>query len=82
MNQTAYFIADRAETLAYEAVHFPATAETVLAWLRRAVDWAAKRGLISLTRDVQTCIFRIEIQDADILELQPEQIVEVGHVPA
>lgn len=82
MNQTAYFIADRAETLAYEAVHFPATAETVLTWLRRAVDWAAKRGLISLARDVQTCIFRIEIQDADILELQPEQIVEVGHVPA
>ena len=82
MNATAYRIADMAQTITYEAIRFPVTEEVALTWLRPAVDWAAKRGLISLARDVQTCIFRIEIQDADILELQPEQIVEVGHVPA
>ena len=88
MNATSHFIADRAQTITYEAIRFPATAETSFAWLRRAVGWAQKRGLTSLVREVQICIFRIEIQeetfmfDADILELRPEQIVEVGCVPA
>jgi hypothetical protein len=45
MNATTHFIKDRADTLLYEAVHFPATTETALAWLDRALDWAEKRGL-------------------------------------
>ena len=48
MNQTAYFIADRAETIAYEAVHFPATAPVILAWIYRAIGWAQKKRLAEL----------------------------------
>lgn len=81
MNEAAYFIQARAQSLSYEAIRFPETEEAALTWLHRAVDWAKGRGLTSLVREVQTCIFRIEIQeatftfDADILELRPEQIV-------
>lgn len=44
MDTTAYFIKDRALSLAYEAVRFPSTADSALAWLRRAMVWATVNG--------------------------------------
>lgn len=44
MNATAYFIRARALSLAYEAVRFPSTADSALAWLRRAMAWATVNG--------------------------------------
>lgn len=38
------FIGDRAATLAYEAVRFPTTADSAVAWLRRAMAWATANG--------------------------------------
>lgn len=47
MNEAAYFIHARAQSLSYEAVQFRATAKTALAWLHRAVAWAAgTRGFV------------------------------------
>ena len=40
MSTFACFIGDRAATLAYEAVRFPTTADSAVAWLRRAMAWA------------------------------------------
>ena len=65
MNQTAYFIADRAETLAYEAVHFPATAETVLAWFRRAVAWTKARGLNTLAKELEAMCYGMNCSHED-----------------
>ncbi|WP_165072865.1 hypothetical protein [Desulfovibrio sp. ZJ200] len=44
MDTKACFINDRALSLAYEAVRFPATAESALAWLRRAMAVATANG--------------------------------------
>ena len=48
MNQTAYFIADRALSLAFEAVQKPDTAPTALAWIYRAIGWAKKHTATEL----------------------------------
>lgn len=39
-----YFIFDRVETLSFEAIRFPETAKTALAYLWRAFAWAERRG--------------------------------------
>lgn len=44
MNQTAYFIKDRTDTLLFEARQYPATAATAIAWIRRAATWAEKNN--------------------------------------
>ena len=44
MNQTAYFIKDRTDTLLFEACQYPATATTAVAWIRRAMTWAEKNN--------------------------------------
>ena len=44
MDAKACFINDRALSLAYEAVRFPATGDSALAWLRRAMAWATVNG--------------------------------------
>lgn len=84
-DQTAHFIADRSLSLSYEAVQFPATAETSLAWLHRAVGWAEKRGLTALVHEIQEHCHRVVISQTDnsdfefdVLELSPEQIVSAG----
>lgn len=43
-SQTAYFIKDRTDTLLFEACQYPATAETAIAWMRRAAAWAEKNN--------------------------------------
>ena len=59
MNATAYFIKDRALSLSYEAIRFPETAETVLAWLRRASDWSKTHRRDGLARIINTRIAHI-----------------------
>lgn len=59
MNATAYFIKDRAETLVYEALQFPATSAVALAWLNRAMAQAEKLGLIELADEVGFAVMRI-----------------------
>lgn len=61
MNATAYFIADRAQTLAYEAIQFPDTAKTAYAWLDRAVDTALKirPGGLELALELESIMDRI-----------------------
>lgn len=63
MNATGHFIADRAQTLAYEAIQFPATAETALAWLHRAVACAEGKGLTVLAGELRTLERRAAGQD-------------------
>lgn len=48
MNATAYFISDRAQSLVYEALKFPETAEMAIAWLGRAMDWAQSQKLTAI----------------------------------
>lgn len=50
MNATAYFIRDRAQSLAYEALQFPETAEMAIAWLGRAMDWAKAKELTAIEK--------------------------------
>lgn len=50
MNEVAYFIEARAQSLSYEAVQFPTTAKTALSWLGRAVDWAKKKELTGIEK--------------------------------
>lgn len=52
MDTTAYFIKDRALSLAYEAVKFPATGPAALRWLNLAQRWAGSRGLAELAQAV------------------------------
>ena len=84
MNATEQFIlAGKMQIVVGQALKRPATAKVALAWFYRVVGVAKKRGMISIGREAQTCIIRIEDQPqvmahgcaADILELRPEQIV-------
>lgn len=52
MNATASFIKDRALSLAYEAVRFPAGAGAALAWIDLAISWAEERGLEPLREEL------------------------------
>lgn len=47
-NSTACFINDRACTLLYEGVHFPATKNTAIAWFNMAIKWATQNDLAEL----------------------------------
>lgn len=62
MNATAYFIQDRALSLTYEAIRYPATADTVLAWLGRARAWAERHGMKPLAETLLAAAKRIEDQ--------------------
>ena len=59
MNETAYFIKDRAQSLAYEGRRFPDKAKAALAWLHRAVDWAEQRGMTPLADEVRAAARRV-----------------------
>ena len=48
--ETASLIADKAQSLAYEAVRFPSTAPVALAWLHRALAWAEANRVKELER--------------------------------
>lgn len=57
------FISARAETLARQAIRFPATAKVALAWLLRAHDWAARRGLKEiLAETIVPCLVAVEFR--------------------
>ncbi|MDL2315468.1 hypothetical protein LJC59_00095 [Desulfovibrio sp. OttesenSCG-928-A18] len=60
MNTTSHFIADRAQSLVYEAIQFPSTAETALAWLHRAVAYAEGKGMTVLADELGFAVTRIE----------------------
>ena len=62
MTATAYFIKDRALSLTYEAIRFPDTAQVALAWLRRAHEWAARRGLKDLLAEIVPCMVAVEFR--------------------
>lgn len=61
MNATAHFIQDRAQALAYEAIQFPATAQTAYLWLDRAADAALKiyPGGLALAVELENIMDRI-----------------------
>lgn len=59
MNATAYFISDRAQSLAYEALQFPETAEMAIAWFLRAMAWAKGKGLTGLEETLTAHFFYI-----------------------
>lgn len=65
MNATACFIKDRALSLSYEAVQFPATAETVLAWLGRAMAWTKTRGLNTLAKELEAMCYGMHCPHED-----------------
>ena len=65
MNATAYFIKDRALSLAYEADQFPAAAETVLAWFGRAVAWTKARGLNALAKELEAMCYGMNCSHED-----------------
>ena len=56
MDTTAYFIRDRALSLAYEAVQFPATAQVAFIWLHRALAYAKNSGMEPLADDIKISI--------------------------
>lgn len=65
MNTTANFIADRAQSLAYEACRFPATSQAALAWLRLAHARAERQELSGLAEEIASCL-------ASILAARPQ----------
>lgn len=60
MTENTCFIEDRALSLSYEAVQFPTTAMTALAWLHRAMAWAEARGLTDLQETLNAHLRRVE----------------------
>ena len=68
MNEDAYFIQARAQSLSYEAVQFPATAPAALAWIHRAVAWAEARGLKPLVDSVRAASQRIRAESLGLCE--------------
>ena len=59
MTDTANFIADRALSLAYEAIQFPKSAKAAITWLGRARIWATKNGIWTLEQALNAHLMRI-----------------------
>lgn len=60
MTETAYFIEDRALSLAYESDHLPEIAPAALAWLHLAMAWAKRHGMYCLEKKLRAAVQRIE----------------------
>lgn len=84
--ETAYFIKDRALSLTYEAIQFPATSGVALAWLHRAMAKAQKFGMKDLADDIGFAVMCItdhyDACEHFALDLPAGSMEESFYVPA